>query len=128
MKLKLTMLFMSMLLGSFFYQAMAQNITVSGKVKNKTSNEPLIGATVSVEGTATSSVTDGGGNFSLSVQKGATLLFTYTGMSAVRYKANNEGSIEIQMEETSKTMDELVVIGYGVIEQLPNRQRGESER
>jgi TonB-dependent starch-binding outer membrane protein SusC len=113
MKFKITLLCLGFLFGSFLPEAMAQSITVSGTVKNKTNSEPLIGATVSIEGTSTSTITDAKGYFSITAQKGATLLITYTGMSQVRYKVNNAGVIDIQMEENVKAMNEVVVIGYG---------------
>ena len=63
MKLKLTLLCIGIITCCFFQQAFAQNISVSGKVKNKTTGEPLASATVAVPGGATSTVTDASGNF-----------------------------------------------------------------
>ncbi len=114
MKFKITFLCIGIFFGSFIQQAMGQNISVSGKVKHKDTAEPLTGATVTVEGTSNATITDANGNFSISIQTGGTLLITYTGMDPVRYKVNKPGSIDIRMEDVVKSMDEVVVVGYGV--------------
>lgn len=114
MKLKFRLLCIGIFLGSFLQQAMAQNITVTGSVNNMANSEPLIRATVSVKGTTSSTVTDEKGNFSISIKKGGTLQISYTGMAPATYLVNNEGVINIQMQEVGSQMDEVVVIGYGV--------------
>lgn len=113
MRVKLTLLCLTILAGSFLQLASAQNLQLSGIVKNKSGNEPLVGATVSVEGTTVSTVTDLNGKFSVSAPKGAFLVFSYTGMTSFRYKVSKATTIEVILEESSKTMDDLVVIGYG---------------
>lgn len=113
MKFKITLLVLSILFGSFLHVANAQNLSVTGKVKNKANGDPLVGTTVSVKGTSNSVITDASGNFSITVQKGGTLVFTYTGMGPVEFKVSTAGFIEIQMEEANKSMNEIVVIGYG---------------
>lgn len=114
MKLKFTLLCIGVLLCSFLEPVQAQLIPVTGKVKSKTTNEPLKGATVSVIGTTTATTTDAKGDFSISVQKGNTLLISYAGMTAFRYQVNKAGDANIALEEIVNTMDEVVVIGYGV--------------
>ena len=84
MRVKLTLLCLTILAGSFLQLASAQNLQLSGIVKNKSGNEPLVGATVSVEGTTVSTVTDLNGKFSVSAPKGAFLVFSYTGMTSFR--------------------------------------------
>jgi len=113
MKLKLTLLCAGIIICCLLQQAFAQNISVSGKVKNKTTGEPLTGATISVQGSSSHAVTDAAGNFLISTTKGSTLVISYTGMDPVRYKVSREGSIDITMEEANKTMNEVVVVGYG---------------
>ncbi len=113
MKLKLTLMCVGIIICCFLQQAFAQNISVSGKVKNKSTGEPLISATILVPGTTTSTVTDAAGNFTISVAKGATLVISYAGMEPIRYKVTGSGAIDIQMEESNKKLDEVVVVGYG---------------
>jgi TonB-dependent starch-binding outer membrane protein SusC len=89
----------------------AQNI--SGKVRAKSTGDPLVGATITVKGTKTTSTTDASGSFSINAEKGATLVVTYTGFLAVNYKLSNASTIDISMEDGPKYLDDVVVIGYG---------------
>lgn len=114
MRLKFRLLCIGIFLSSFLQFALAQTITVSGKVKNKSTSEPLIHATVSVKGTPNTTLTDENGNFSIATQKGVTLTISYTGFTAATYLIKEAGPIEILLEDASKKMDEVVVIGYGV--------------
>lgn len=113
MKFLNTILCIAILFGISIKQASAQNLTVTGNVKNKASGEALIGVTISVEGSSKSTLTDVNGNFTISVSKDATLIFTYSGMEPFRYKVANAGAVDIFMEAANKSLDEVVVIGYG---------------
>ncbi len=113
MKLKFTLLCISIFLGSILHQTMAQNLEVSGTVNNKTTGDPLVGVTVVVSSANTSTITDAGGKFSISAPKGSTLVFTYTGMDAVRFVVTKSEAITISMDGAGKNMDEVVVVGYG---------------
>lgn len=113
MKLKITLLCLGIFLGGFLFQTMAQSNNVSGNVKNKSTGEPLIGATVTVAGTSNSTTTNAVGNFTISAQKGATLIISYVGMEPYRFKVNNTGSVQVLMDETTKNLNEVVVVGYG---------------
>ena len=114
MKLKSKLLCIGIFLGSFLQQLIAQNVTVSGKVTNAATAEPLARATVSVKGTTSTTITDETGNFSISLKKGGNLLVTYAGMEPTSYQVNKEGFIAIQLQYAGKSMDEVVVVGYGV--------------
>ncbi len=114
MKLKIALLCLGIFFGSFIHQAFAQNVPVSGNVRNITTGEPLVGASISVEGTTQSTVTDSKGNFIISVQKGARLLITNASMQPFRYQVKNTTDpIDILMEEANKSLNEVVVVGYG---------------
>lgn len=113
MKLKIALLCFLFFLGGVFQQAMAQAITVTGKVKNKTSGETLQGVTVSVASSSTKTQTNADGDFSISAQVGSTLVFTSAGMTAFRYKISQAGSVDIQLEPNAAALEEVVVIGYG---------------
>lgn len=87
--------------------------TCNGMVVD-TEGEPLIGATVRVEGTTNATMTDIDGNFSLSnVASGAKITVTYVGYApqTVTWKG---GQLTVTLKEDSKTLDEYVVMGYGV--------------
>jgi TonB-dependent starch-binding outer membrane protein SusC len=116
MKVKLTLLCCSLLLGSIFQALLAQNIVVTGKVTNQVTSEPLIGASISVKGQNISTITDLNGGFSISVPgKGSVLIVSYTGMKITEYKiADANSGINITMEESSTvTLTDVVVVGYG---------------
>lgn len=95
--------------------AMAQGITVSGTVTSKVDGEPLIGATVRVNGTTQGTSADLDGNYTLkNVAKNATLVFNYVGYKEISIPVNGRTTIDAQLEETASALDELVVVGYGV--------------
>ncbi|MFN5135429.1 MAG: TonB-dependent receptor plug domain-containing protein, partial [Chitinophagaceae bacterium] len=113
MRLKISLLCLVLFLGCILQQAMAQSLTVTGKVRNKTTSEALAGVTVSVLGTSTKTQTNAAGDFSIAVENGATLVFTSVGMTAFQYKVIKAGSIDVQMEPNNTSLSEVVVIGYG---------------
>ncbi len=87
-------------------------ITVSGKVVDHI-GEPLPGVTITVEGTTTGTVTDLDGNYSLSVPEGSSLRFSFIGFTSQVVPVGNNDSINIRMEEDAKSLQEVVVVGYG---------------
>ena len=116
MKLKLTLLCLVVLAGSFLYQAIGQAFTVSGRVTNKLTREPLAGATITVKGSSASTITGPQGNFSINVpKKGSTLVVSYAGMNDAEYTTgNNNTAVEILLEEsTATTLSDVIVVGYG---------------
>ena len=115
MNLRLAFLNAVIFLTLFANHALAQDFKVSGKVRNKTNGEVLNGATITIKGTATAVATDAMGQFSISVpEKGAVLLFTYTGFKTVTYPVKNKMSnIDILMEDANGSLNEVVVVGYG---------------
>lgn len=114
MKLKIPLLCLFVLLGGLLHQAMAQNLTITGKVKNKTTGEILAGVNVNVEGTTTSALSDVNGNFSIATKKGSTLVFNYVGMTVYKYKVEQSvTALEILLSEAANNLNEVVVVGYG---------------
>ena len=91
----------------------AQQITVHGTVISKADGEPLIGATVLDQSTNNGVATDIDGNFDIKVQKGAKLLISYVGFTPQTVTADSE-NLTIYLEEDSKMLDEVVVVGYSV--------------
>lgn len=90
----------------------AQTQTISGSVYDA-DGEPLIGVTVSIKGTTVGTITDLDGNFTLSAKVGATVLFKYLGYKDKEVKITGEAMGKIVLENTSLTLDEVVVVGYG---------------
>ena len=103
------------LLWTFSLSIFAQNITVHGTVKDENS-EPLIGATIQVQGTSTGTVTDMEGNYTLpDVPRNAKLVVSYVGMETQVIDVNGRTSINVVLKESPETLEEVVVIGYGTI-------------
>jgi len=91
--------------------ATAQSI-VKGTV-NDESGEPIIGATVKVQGTNDATVTDFDGNFSIKAASNAVLNITYVGYLPQQVKVNGKSRLTIQLQEDANTLSDVVVIGYG---------------
>ena len=109
-KIKLPFRIMSVLLGLFLTaSAYSQDITVNGTVKDAT-GEPVIGATISVGGKAVA-VTDFDGNFTIKAPSGAQMTVSYIGFQNVEATATPD--MTITMQDDSKVLDQVVVIGYG---------------
>ena len=92
----------------------AQNRTVSGKVLDAL-QEPLIGVSIVIDGTAQGSITDVDGAFELQIPAGgATLNFSYVGYLTEKVKVKpGQKNIVVYMQEDAIMLDEAVVIGYG---------------
>lgn len=87
---------------------------VSGQVVDA-NGEPVIGASVLVEGTTNGVITDLDGNYILSnVPQGATIVVSYIGYKTVRMSATSSRLSVITLKEDTEILDEVVVIGYGV--------------
>ncbi len=107
--------YLSILCLLFFFSAsmVAQQLTVKGVVKDAT-GEPVIGASVLVKGTNNGTITDLNGDFSLSnVKQGSPIEITFVGYLPQEVKASSS-LLNIILKEDTKTLDEVVVIGYGV--------------
>jgi TonB-linked SusC/RagA family outer membrane protein len=89
------------------------DVTVSGKVVNVT-GQPIIGASVTVKDSNVGTSTDAEGNFSLTVPDNATLVVSSVGFETQEVAVNARTTINITLQEsTGRSMDEVVVIGYG---------------
>jgi TonB-linked SusC/RagA family outer membrane protein len=91
----------------------AQNITVTGTVKDAT-GETLIGVNVAEKGTGNGISTNLEGKYTLSVPSNSTLEFTYLGYITQSIAVQGRQQINVILEEDTKTLEEVVVIGYGV--------------
>ena len=109
-KIKLPLRMLAVLFGFFLTAtAYSQDITVNGFVKDAT-GEPVIGATISMNGKAMA-VTDFDGNFTIKAPSGAEMTVSYIGFQNVT--ATAAPNVVITMQDDSKTLDQVVVIGYG---------------
>lgn len=90
--------------------AFAQN-QVTGVVTDKT-GEPLIGVNVLEKGTTNGTVTDIDGKFTVDMPQGKTLVFSFIGFVTQEIKVTSN-VVNVVLNEDTKTLDEVVVIGYG---------------
>lgn len=105
---RLLLLFVALLVSTMSF---AQNKLYSGTVVDS-QGEPIIGASVVQQGTSQGSVTDIDGNFKVSVAPGSTLIVSYIGYVTQRVKAADD--LHIVLKESAASLDEVVVVGYGV--------------
>ena len=97
-----------------FGQAMAQSSgKISGTVLSKATGEPLIGVSVTIVGTGKGSVTDINGLFAVPAKVGETLKFSYIGYETTEIKITGE-KLTVRLTEDSRSLEEVVVVGYGV--------------
>ena len=90
-----------------------QSKKVTGNVTD--AEGPVIGASVVEKGnTSNGTVTDLDGNFTLHVKPGATIVITYIGYKTQEIAVGNQSNIKVTMQNDDKTLDEVVVVGYGV--------------
>ena len=112
MKKRVTLLIMLLLTGiSYIY---AQQLTITGTVIDKSLGDPVIGASVLVEGTTNGTVTDIDGKFSINASKGNVLNISYIGYQTQTIKLDgNQTVLTIQLGEDTQALDEVVVVGFG---------------
>ena len=103
---------LGLLLGLFLSVGAFAQIDVKGHVKDAT-GEPIIGATVRVDGTQTATVTDFDGNFVLKANQGADITITYIGYQPQTVKA--APTVEVILQDDAAVLNEVVVIGYGAV-------------
>lgn len=105
----LTFLFISVVSGY------AQQMDISGRVLDS-NKEPLIGVTVLLKGSASGTVTDIDGNFSIKASKGETLVISYIGYKTQEILlSSDKATLIVELLEDSEMLDEVVVIGYGTM-------------
>jgi len=90
----------------------AQSVKVTGTVTDE-KGEPIIGASIFVKGTSTGTITDVEGNFTVNAPAKGKLVVSYIGY--VKQEVAITGNkVKISLKEDAKTLDEVVVVGYGV--------------
>ncbi|MBC8619884.1 TonB-dependent receptor [Parabacteroides faecis] len=107
--------FLTMLMGIFLFahQLMAQDISVSGNVKDE-KGEALIGVSIQVKGTTIGNITDIDGNFMISsVPANSELMFSYMGYETQTIAVKGNKVINVTLKEDSQALEEVVVVGFG---------------
>lgn len=97
----------------------AQNAhTVTGTVTEKSENGktvPVIGATVTLKGATSGTITDVDGKYSIKVEPNATLVFRYLGYQNQEIAVNGRNVINVEMESESQVLNDVVIVGYGTM-------------
>lgn len=96
------------------FPAFAQTITVKGTVIDK-EGEPLIGASVVVQGETLGTATDIDGQYTISAPSNGTLIFSYVGYETQEIAVDGRTEINVTMAENSVLLGEVVAIGYGTV-------------
>lgn len=112
--MKRTLLNLLVVLTLLHTSAWAQEGTVTGKVTTS-GGSPLPGVNVLIKGTANGTITDTDGNYQLSLSNGV-LVFSFIGYKTQETEVNGRTVINIVLEEDVTTLEQIVVIGYGVQE------------
>ena len=94
--------------------AFSQDIKIKGTVRNE-EGIAMQGVSITIKGTAISTVTNSAGEYEVNVPEGASLQFTYIGYAAQDIIVSNKTQVDITMKvsEEGKKLDEVVVVGYG---------------
>ena len=99
---------------SFTHFYLKTEITVSGRVIDATTQEPLIGSTILVKGSTQGTTTDVEGNYSIAVADGnAVLVFEYVGYEKQEVLVGNQTRIDVALNSSALELSQVLVVGYG---------------
>lgn len=87
---------------------------VRGKITSATDGGPLIGATIQIQGGKNGTITDLNGAYRIDAEKGQTLIISYVGYLTKKVRVGDSNIIDVILEEDRESLDEVVVVGYGV--------------
>ncbi len=110
--IKRLLLLLALLMGS--YSLSAQSKTVSGTITDAADGSPLPGVNVLVQGTTNGTQSDFDGNYSIDVDEGDTLVFSYLGMSSQSITVGSSNTVNVSMSEDASQLDEVVVTALGI--------------
>jgi TonB-linked SusC/RagA family outer membrane protein len=105
---KLIFTFCLLVFTSYFVEA--QNKRITGTIKEADTGLPIVGASVSVVGTKSSSSSGFDGDYSIEAKEGDILLFSYIGFKTIRLKVTGT-TVNVKMDTETSTLNEVVVIG-----------------
>lgn len=92
----------------------SKSLSVNGTVVDRLTGEPIIGASVVIEGLSKGTSTDVDGKYAINVPEGSTLKFSYVGYKDEKKVVQKAGTVNVDMAESSVSLDDVVVVGYGV--------------
>ena len=115
MKLILRYLLGSLLACSPVISVLGQNIDIRGVVTSAEDGEGLPGVNIQIKGTSVGTVTDVNGNYTISADPEALLIFSFIGYANKEVMINGRAIIDLAMEQDITTIDEVVVVAYGTV-------------
>src|SRR5689334_5784579 len=94
----------------------AQNRTIHGKVLDDADGTTLVGVNIKIKGTALGTSTDTKGNFSIALSEGQKILVvSYIGYKMLEVPVSTQSTLNVRLVPDSKALDDVVVVGYGVV-------------
>jgi TonB-linked SusC/RagA family outer membrane protein len=106
------LLLLSLLCSALPLLLRAQNLSVSGTVRDNESN-PVVGASVVVKGATVGVTTDANGGYTISTPADATLVFSFLGLATREEAVAGRGRVDVTLSESDQSLEEVVVVGYG---------------
>jgi TonB-linked SusC/RagA family outer membrane protein len=110
-KLNTLLLLFAMLVATVVH---AQVTTINGKVTDAQSGEPIPGVTIVIKGTLRGAVSNFDGDYSIDVDKGATLQFSYIGYKTSEVIIGEVSTINVKLSTDTELLDDVIVVGYGI--------------
>ena len=93
--------------------AAAQDVTVTGKVLDSSTGEPVPFASIQIKGTLSGGSTDADGNYSILVQNDAVLIFSSIGYQALEIAVDGRESVNVTLHPDAEMLDETIVVAFG---------------
>jgi iron complex outermembrane recepter protein len=97
-----------------FASVYAQQLRISGRVTDASTNETLPGVNVAVKGSGTGTSTDGNGSYSISVNRGSVLVFSFLGYASQEFAVGNTTTINVALQPEATALNEVVVTALGI--------------
>lgn len=113
MKQTLRMFYCVFILSLVSVAAIAQNMTIKGKVTDD-SGQPLYGVNVAIKGTTKGTITDEKGSYSIDATKGSVITFSYIGFTATSFTIANSNTIDVSLKPEASNLSEVVVTALGI--------------
>lgn len=108
---RLKLCFITLLCVLPLFGSMAQSVKIEGSVRNSQTDELLLGVNVMVKGASIGAMTNIDGAFSITVQKGSVLEFSFIGYEKQEYGVKGNAKIQVELNPVGIAMDEVIVVG-----------------
>src|SRR5690606_26288714 len=95
------------------FSAVGQSSVISGTITDEQGG-PMPGVNVVIKGTTTGTTTNGSGVYSIEANQNDILVVSFIGYTSQEIRVDNQTTINIKLIEDAETLDEIVVVGYGV--------------